>query len=497
MKAGISLILLIPMLLFAQAGSSPTRELRVQTGKSIVIDSPVEIVRASVANPDILEVVGISPREVLLNGKQPGQTSVIVWQQGAGRMFFDVTVRGLPDTRVEAVRKEMARELAGQEIEVAMEKDMVFLRGTAKDMASADRALAIAATLGKPVNLLRVAVPETRRQILLKVRFADVDRTAVQELGANWFSTGAAGNLAGISTGQFSPPQLATTTTGTTTGIVQGSKGIATLSDMLNVMLFRPDLNLGLTLQALQQKRLVQVLAEPNVLASQDREASFLAGGEFPYPVPQAGALGLGTVTIQFREYGIRLNFTPSLTARGTIRLQVAPEVSSLDFTNALAISGYTVPGISTRRVTTEVELENGQSFAIAGLLDNRTTEQLSRVPGLGDIPFFGKLFRSRALNKSNTELLVLVTPEVVNPLPAGAPLPNLNFPMEFLKGSAARNPAVLGSSSSAGGPPVLTLPVEVLREELKKLEASQASGQRGSAAQPGMGSSFTSGSYK
>ncbi len=476
---------------FGQAVSSPPRELRVQVGKSIVIDSPVDITRASVASPEIVEVVGISPREVLLNGKSVGQTSVIVWQQGGSRMFFDVVVRGLPDTRLEAVRAEIERELAGQNIEIAVDKDLVFLRGTAKDLASADRALALAAALGKPVNLLKVAVPEGKAQILLKVRFADVDRAAIQELGANWFSTGAVGTVGGVATGQFSPPRIGTSVGGATTGVVEGGKGVATLSDALNVFLFRPDLDLGLTLKALQSKRLVQVLAEPNLLASQDREASFLAGGEFPYPVPQVGAIGLGTIAIQFREYGIRLNFTPSLTPRGSIRLKVAPEVSSLDFVNALMVAGYTVPGINSRKVATEIELENGQSFAIAGLLDNRTTEQLSKVPGLGDIPFFGKLFQSRALNKSNSELLVMVTPEIVKPLSAGQPLPNLEFPAEFLKPRAERNPVSMGATPAAGPPGVQTMPVEVLKEELKKLEAGQQE-QRRTGVQTGMAGGLT-----
>lgn len=473
---------------FGQAASSPPRELRVQVGKSIVIDSPVEITRASVASPEIVEVVGISPREVLLNGKSVGQTSVIVWQQGGSRMFFDVTVRGLPDTRLEAVRAEIERELAGQNVEIAVDKDLVFLRGTVKDLASADRALALAGAVGKPVNLLKVAVPEAKAQVLLKVRFADVDRAAIRELGANWFSTGATGTIGSVATGQFSPPKVGTSASGVATGVVEGAKAVATLSDALNVFLFRPDLDLGMTLRALQSKRLVQVLAEPNVLASQDREASFLAGGEFPYPVPQVGAIGLGTIAIQFREYGIRLNFTPSLTPRGSIRLRVAPEVSSLDFVNALMVAGYTVPGINSRKVSTEIELENGQSFAIAGLLDNRTTEQLSKIPGLGDIPFFGKLFQSRALNKSNSELLVMVTPEIVKPLAAGQPVPNLEFPAEFMKGSD-RNPATMGSAPAPARPGVQAMPVEVLREELKKLEAGQE--QRRGSAQTGMAGSY------
>jgi pilus assembly protein CpaC len=171
------------------------------------------------------------------------------------------------------------------------------------------------------------------------------------------------------------------------------------------------------------------------------KEASFLAGGEFPYPVVQSSVGGVSNVTIQFREFGIRLNFTPTITPRGTIRLEVAPEVSTLDYVNGLTYQGFNIPGLSVRRVKTEIEVENNQSFAIAGLLDNRVTDLLSKVPGLGDIPLFGKLFQSRATTKNNSELLVVVTPELVQPIPAGDPVPSLPFPKPFLNDAPVVRP--------------------------------------------------------
>ncbi|MBV8907145.1 MAG: type II and III secretion system protein, partial [Acidobacteriia bacterium] len=209
----------------------------------------------------------------------------------------------------------------------------------------------------------------------------------------------------------------------------------ATLTNLLNLSYFRPDINIGAVLQDLQTKNVLQILAEPNVLAMSGHPASFLAGGEFPFPTLQGGGAGIGQVTIQFREFGIRLKFVPSVTPRGTIHMMVNPEVSSLDYANGLTVNGFTVPGLSTRRVDTEVELQNGQSFAIAGLLDNRMTETLNKMPGISNIPILGKLFESKSVSKSNSELLVVVTPELVAPLAAGEKVPSLDMPVNSLSG--------------------------------------------------------------
>jgi len=201
---------------------------------------------------------------------------------------------------------------------------------------------------------------------------------------------------------------------------------------LLNIFVFRPDLNLGITIKALEQRNVLQILAEPSLLALNGREASFLAGGEFPYPVVQTGT-GLNAVTIIFKEFGVRLKFTPTIARDGTIRLHVAPEVSALDFSNALTISGFTIPALSTRRSETEIELKDGQSFAIAGLLDNTLTEVASKIPVLGDLPILGHLFKSRSQNRNNTELLVMVTPKIVKPLPPGQVPPLPTFPKPFI----------------------------------------------------------------
>jgi pilus assembly protein CpaC len=344
-----------------------------------------------------------------------------------------------------------------------------------KDLTSADRAVSIASTVGKVVNLLYVNAPGPETQILLKVRFASVDRNLSNQLGMNIFSTGATNTLGSISTKQFTPPPAPTLDNLSSPPLANRhivTKNF-TLSDALNLFFFRPDLNLGATIQALEVKGLLQVLAEPNVLAENGKQASFLAGGEFPFPTVQSIGTGGGTgaVTIQFRQFGVRLNFIPTITPAGTIRLQVAPEVSSLDFTNGLVIQGFNVPALTVRRVNTEVELSEGQSFAIGGLLDNRVTETFEKIPFIGDIPILGKFFQSRARNKQNTELLVIVTPEIVKPIPAGQPLPELKYPMTFMPANTGKEMKTPGQNVTGPvpvTPPNKTIPVEKLVESLQ-----------------------------
>ncbi|HVN02782.1 MAG TPA: pilus assembly protein N-terminal domain-containing protein [Bryobacteraceae bacterium] len=446
-----------------QSQSTP---LVVTVGKSLVLDNALNIQRISVANGELAEAVAVNPKEVVINGKLPGDTTLIVWQQGGPRMAFDLTVRP-SSTRVDDARAQLARELPGQDVTIYQEGDTVFLHGTTKDLVSAQRAAAIAATMGKVVNLLHVVTPPEESQVLLKVRFADVDRTATSQLGLNLFSTGATNTIGTVTTQQFSPPTVSVPSA--------GSPVTATLTNALNIFLFRPDLNLGATIEALEARNMLEMLAEPNVLAMNGKQASFLSGGEFPIPVVQGGA-NVGAVTIQFREYGIRLNFLPVITPRGTIRLQVAPEVSSLDYSNAVVLSGFTVPAIATRKVQTEIELESGQSFAIAGLLDNSFNETLDKIPGIGNIPILGKLFQSRIKSKSNSELLVMVTPELVRPIPAGKPRPDIRMPEPFMKGTAT-SPPHTPTMEVTGPVPVKpqreTLPVEELQEIQKKEEGS------------------------
>jgi len=445
--------------------ASDAKELVLTVGKSLVVDSPLNIQRVSVANGDLAEVIAIAPKEVLINGKAPGETTLLIWQQGGTRLFYDLTIRQ-NSGRIDAVRQELAHELAGQDVSVSFQNDTAFLSGTVKDLTSAERAVAIVATLGKVVNLLHVTVPPVEAQIVLKVRFANVDRSASQDLGVNLFSTGAFNMPGQISTGAIP------------SGMVN-DEGKLSLSDALNVLLVRKDLNLAATIKALQAKSLLEILAEPNVLAINGKPASFVAGGEFPFPTLQGGGGGLGAVTISFREFGIRLQFLPQVTPRGTIRLQVMPEVSSLDFAHGLTFQGFNIPALATRRIQTEIELESGQSFAIAGLLDNRLTETLAKVPGLANLPLLGKLFTSKSWQRQNAELLVLVTPELVRPIPAGQPLPGVHFVKPVKMDGTAEDPPQTSPRNVTGPVPVKpdseTVPVEQLMEMRKAGQATSA----------------------
>jgi len=228
-----------------------------------------------------------------------------------------------------------------------------------------------------------------------------------------------------VSTGQFggsSPPSA----------IGGGATSPFSITNALNIFAFRPDLNLATLIKALQQRNILQILAEPNLVTTSGKEASFLVGGEFPIPVLQGGA-NSGAVTIQFREFGVRLTFNPVVTDNNTIRLYVKPEVSSLDYSNALSFNGFTIPALSSRKMETNIELGEGQSFVIAGLIDNRLTETVSRIPGLSSLPILGNLFKSKEVDRTNTELIVVVTPEVTMPLQPGEAKPMPVMPRDFL----------------------------------------------------------------
>jgi pilus assembly protein CpaC len=444
------------------ASAAAPGKLMVTVGKSLIIDSPMNIQRISVANGELIEAVAVNPKEVLINGKAPGETSLIIWQQGGNRLLYDLTVRISP-IRLDVVRQQLARDFPDDEINVTYDNETAFVRGRVKDINASDRVMAIAASLGKAINLLRVDVPPVETQILLHVRFANVDRGLNSDLGMNLVS-GAFNQATSINTNQYTPPQITTA-------------GQISISDALNILLFRKDINLGATIKALESKRMLETLAEPNVMAINGKPASFISGGEFPVPMVQGGG-SVGAVSISFREFGIRINFLPKITPRGTIQLQVAPEVSSLDYSNAVTFQGYTIPALATRRIQTEVELESGQSFVIAGLLDNRTTETLNKIPGLANIPLLGKLFQSRAVAKNNSELMVIVTPEVVRPIPVGQPLPSMTMTTPFMSKNSEiemRHPGMDKTGPVPVKPPQETMPVELLQQQRKEGQAAPA----------------------
>ncbi len=308
---------------------------------------------------------------------------------------------------------------------------------------------------------------------MLRVRFAEVSRTAMTELGATTIINGLQkGRWFGrTTTQQFAAPDFDTSSAGGTSLV---------FSDFLNLFVFDNKNGLGGVIKALQTKGLFQSLAEPNLIADNGKEASFLAGGEYPYPVVQGNSGGT-SVTIQFKEFGVRLHFTPTIVGTDLVKLKVAPEVSSLDFANAVSISGFRVPAISTRRTETEVELENGQTFAIAGLLNNTVTSQLQKIPGIGDIPILGYLFKSKAAQKERTELIVMITPQIlrrgstgVSPKLPDMMEPFLGQPKDVIPAPAPWNPGGNGSTSMAQPAPSATPVAPSNQPALAQAPASQ-----------------------
>ena len=484
----------------SQAGGASfqdsSNELSVAVGKTVLVDCVRPTTRVALGLGGVAEATAISPTEIMVNGKAAGETSLIIWDDRGGRQFFNVTVRASVaalDSNMEAVRRELSTELPGQPLKVSTENGVVYLRGTVKDLIASTRAVQIASTAGKVVNLLNVETPPAKPEILLKVRFASIDRNKAKNMGINLFNLGLGNVVGGISTGQFSPPFVAGGS-GSGAGFSGDGNGVA-ITNEENFLAFFPGLNAGVTIAALQTQGVTEVLAEPNIVAMDGKEASFLAGGEYPYPVVQGTASGSGAVTIMFKEYGIRLNFIPTIMPNGNIRLQVAPEVSALDFGDAVEISGFQVPAITTRKMNTEVELGDGETFVIGGLLDNNETETFEKIPFLGDIPILGKFFQSKATNRTNTELIVLVTPELVAPLAAGAAKPDLKYPAKFLPPNSNIPMNTPDAKTAANTPEAApaTIPVEKLVESMKPEKALVVEGASGtfgasSTTQPGSG---------
>jgi pilus assembly protein CpaC len=409
--------------------SEAPQTLHLLVGRSIVISSPGRIKRVSLADSNIAEAIVVSPTQVLVNGKTPGGVSLIIWDEADQSQAFEVSV----DIDVMGLSQKIHEVFPSEDVHIDTSRDVVMLSGKISSAPVADKILEIVkGTTPKVTSLMQVPTTPSG-EILLQVRFVEVNRSAISQLGVNILSLPGAKNVGTISTQQFAPPQL-TNGTGVSSTPTVGS-GIG-LSDLLNIFIFRPDINLAATIKALEERNVLEILAEPNLMTESGKDASFLAGGEFPFPILQSsgGSGGFAGITIQFKEFGIRLNFTPTLTPDGLIHLKVKPEVSSLDFTNALTLQGFVIPALATNRVESEMNLTDGQSFAIAGLMDNRVTQQFQKIPGIGDIPILGKLFQSHTVNRSKNELVVVVTPHIVNPIPVDKSAPNLLFPLPIMR---------------------------------------------------------------
>lgn len=373
--------------------TEPDRTVSVAKGASAVLVSPVTISRISIADPDVAEAVVMSPREVLINGKTLGTTSFVVWDAGGSRRIYSVEVTA----DASALARHLTTLYPTEGIEVAARGNAIILSGAVSTAFVARRALELAEGTGAVViNNLQTPAPA---QVLLQVRFAEVSKSALQRLGNQLID--------------ILNPQLLNN---------DGNWRGSTDSDgIIQLSLINSNAHLRAVLRALEESGDFKSLAEPTLLALDGQEASFLAGGEFPFPTVQ-GSMRADAVTIEWREFGVRLNFTPVVTNSGNINLTLAPEVSSLDFAGGLIIAGFQIPSILTRRASTQVELREGQHLAIAGLMDRSIQENIRKLPFLGDIPILGALFRTKSERQDATELLVIVSPRIV--VPSNQPIP-------------------------------------------------------------------------
>jgi len=415
-----------------QAEAQGAAPLRVLVGKSLLINTTERLKRVSVTDDSIADALVVTPTQILVHGRAAGEVSLLIWDELERSRSFDLRV----DVDVRAAAEEEKRVFPEEQIAVSPSRSAIVLSGHVSTEDVSKRAGMIAEAYSKNVVNVLTFGPVGAQEVLLEVKFAEVDRSAVTQLGINLFAPGLGNTVALTQTGQFGSLTVhntaqTTTTNGTTsTTTTTATPPVVDISDFLNVFVTRTDVNIGAVIKALQQKNLLQILAQPNLIAVNGKEASFLAGGEFPFPIVQPGQ-GFTAVTISFKEFGVQLKFTPVIMPSGNIHLKVAPSVSTLDFANALTISGFTVPALSTRKAETEFELQDGQSFVIAGLMDNRVTDLYNKIPGLGDIPILGNFFKSKSAQKSNSELMVLCTARRVSPS-AQPPAPPVN-PKPFM----------------------------------------------------------------
>jgi pilus assembly protein CpaC len=403
---------LIGLMLAAPASAQQAQIIRVEVGRSQLVQLPYVPSRIFTPEQGIAQAVSLapsSPQEIVITGLAVGSTTMFVWNQANVPTMYSIQVT--PD--MTALQAQFAALFPGTDLRATAIGNTIILTGTVSDPSIVRRAIAAAQGAGGPtVTVVSDIQAPTAEQILLHVRFAEVRRQALSRLSADLF---------GINVGEIEDV------------VGDGSQtDVATLSGgIVQLILTGQQSQLNAIISALRATGDFRNLAEPNLIATNGFEATFLAGGEFPFPAVQAAGAGGGAanaITVQFREFGVKLRFTPTVTDAGTIRLDVEPEVSSLDFANGVSSGGFVIPSLLTRRAHTQVELAPGQHLAIAGLLDNTLLESVDKIPLLGDLPIIGALFRNRLNQQERTELLVLVTPYIVEPsnvaprLPTGEP---------------------------------------------------------------------------
>jgi pilus assembly protein CpaC len=425
-------------------------KVQLTAGRSTVVATSFDVTRLAVTNPDVADAVVVQPREILVDGKKAGTISLIVW--GAGlRKQYDVVV----EQPVAPLEQQLRALFPGEDVTVSTSEGATILSGRVSStnvMLRMGEISAASIPKSQLVNLLQVPGGSDSQQVMLQVRFAEVNRRALTEAGLGLFLTRDR-FLGRSTTQQFAAPVFES----------EGGVDKVVFSDFLNLFLWDRETGIGGVLRALQQSGGFQSLAEPNLIAYNGQEASFLAGGEFPVPIVTGAA---GSVSVSWKEFGIRLSFTPTI-AGDVIRLKVRPEVSSLDFANGITLEGFRIPALTTRRAETVVELRDGQSFAIAGLLDNESQNDEAAIPILSKLPIIGALFKSKADRKEQTELMVLITPRLVRALdpdevPALPTAPDgfIKKPATPVKGSGGLSDQIEGGAGLLDAPPAVRKPV-------------------------------------
>ena len=393
--------------------------LHLMVGHSTFIDTRHRLSRVYITSPDILNSYTSSPNEVVVTAKQPGTSNLILWDEVGDTQVYMIKA----ETNIDALKSAVKKSYPNDDITAEEVDGRLTLTGSVGTQAASDAVGKLAGLYGKDVAN-ELAVNSSRiKQVRLKVRFDEVDRSKISQFGFNLFANSqrqrreryaayrhdrrvSIDHLEWGNKHQYKRFRI------------YGRRPERIHFNALNFTIYNAAHNIGATIQDLENKNVAHILAEPSITAMSGEKANFLAGGEFPFPVVQGGTAGsAAAVSIVFKPYGVKLDFTPVVNPDGTIDLTVAPEVSALDYSNSVTVGGYTVPALSTRRAQTRITLRNGQSFAISGLLDQRTTDALGRTPGIASIPILGALFRSKNINHSNSELLVIVTPELVDPL--------------------------------------------------------------------------------
>ena len=372
----------------------PEQVVSVSKGASVLMVNQAAIQRFSVGDPNVAQAVVVSPTEILVNGKTLGTTSLVLWDASSTPHLYSVEVTA----DAPGLERYLQALMPAESISVSASGNSVTLSGNVKDPNSVGRAIEVARSTGAVIVDNMVAPSAV--QVLLQVRFAEISRSAAKEFDAAFNARNTdelRGNL--------------------------NWEGNTVSEGLIRALVSSPGANIEAIINASKSRGQFRSLAEPNLLTVPGKEAYFLAGGEFPFPVIQSGNQ-TGGITIVFKDFGIKLRFTPTITRSGAIRLKLAPEVSSLDFANGLVIQGFEIPSILTRRAETEVELREGQHLAIAGLMDNNTVNNVTKIPILGDIPILGQFFRSTDAQQRRTELLVLVSPRLVQATETAAPLP-------------------------------------------------------------------------